>query len=169
MTCDLDLCNCITLANARPCLYLVSYFFPINLVYEATVNNKCWKDKKILLKLSQLKSSFRFFLKRQGRKLLVHLYLTQNPHNGAGNIHMLGKNIEAASEQNQGCLRGRGLGECPSHSVILIHSWLISTSMYVTKEEFVPLTTWFFHPKTCIEHYFGQSNGEDSNLKENER
>lgn len=93
MTCDFDLCNCITLANARPCLYLVSYLFPINLVCEASVNNKCWKDKKMLLNLSRLKSSCRFFLKRQGRKLLVHLYLTQNPHNGAGNIPMLGNKI----------------------------------------------------------------------------
>lgn len=72
-----------------------------------------------------------------------------------------------ANEHNQGCVRGWGLGERSSQPDILTDSLFISLPMYVQKWNL--LTTWFCHPKTCIEHYSGQSNGEDSNLKENER
>ena len=50
-------------------------------------------SQKKLLKLSWLKSSYRFFLKRQERKLLVHFYLYQNPREGAGNISMVANKV----------------------------------------------------------------------------
>lgn len=40
----------LPLRTKRPCLFLVSYFPPIKLVCEATVNNGFWEDKKKVVK-----------------------------------------------------------------------------------------------------------------------